>query len=199
MNRFVFTIIAILLSVVVGILLVHPKYQTFEEKRAEIELKEKELENIEERFGEVEEALSKLENYQEELAKIDTALPDDPSIPTLLAFLKKTVEVNTLSLKNLSTNFVSSFDKEESISVNENVSAEGEESFMEGEEASSEKTIQEIEISITVFGSYELFKAFLTDLEESARLIEVKDISFSYSAGAEGGYSFGLKLKTHSY
>ena len=70
---------------------------------------------------------------------------------------------------------------------------------MEGEEASSEKTIQEIEISITVFGSYELFKAFLTDLEESARLIEVKDISFSYSVGAEGGYSFGLKLKTHSY
>ncbi len=206
MNRFVFTIIAILLSVVVGVLLVHPKYQTFEEKKAEIESREKELENIEERFGEVEEALSKLENYQEELAKIDTALPDDPSIPTLLAFLKKTVEVRTLSLSDLSTNFISSFDKEESTFIGENVSATQEESsmgeegsFMGEEEVSSGKTIQEIEINITVFGSYELFKAFLTDLEESARLIEVKDISFSYSAGVEGGYSFGLRLKTHSY
>ncbi len=204
MNRFIFIIITILLSVVVGILLVYPKYQAFEEKKAEIELKEKELKNIEERFAEVNDALEKLEKYQEELAKIDTALPDDPSVPTLLAFIKKTVGKNTLSLSGLSTNFVSSFDREETMSVMTNAE-EGEFSMGEGESSmgeektSSGKTIQEIEISLTVAGSYELFKAFLTDLEESARLIEVKNISFSYSAGGEGGYSFALNLKTHSY
>ena len=199
MNRFIFTIVTILLSVVVGVLMIYPKYQILEEKKVLIENKEQELKNIEERFAEVNEALEKLENYKEELAKIDIGLPDDPSVSTLLNFIKETVAIKQLSLTSLSTNFISSYEKEDSVPIRENVNMEDGESSSAGEAALPAKTIQEIEVSLTVAGPYELFKSLLIELEESARLIEVESISFSYAGSAEGIYSFSLSLKTHSY
>ena len=214
MNRFIFTIIAILLSAVVGFVLAYPKYQIFEQKKAEVESKETELQNIEEHFSQVNATVEQLKDYEEELVKINTALPAEASIPTLLDFLKATVKSRGLLLQNLSTYFVTSFKKDDNsfneenidMGVEEELYMEEEESLMgteesstQGEESSAEETIKEIEINLTVFGSYELFKALLADLEESARLIEIRDISFSYSAIDRNGYLFNLNLKTHSY
>ena len=214
MNRFIFTIIAILLSAVVGFVLAYPKYQIFEQKKAEVESKETELQNIEEHFSQVNATVEQLKDYEEELVKINTALPAEASIPTLLDFLKATVKSRGLLLQNLSTDFVTSFKKDDNsfneenidMGVEEELYMEEEESLMgteesstQGEESSAEETIKEIEINLTVFGSYELFKALLADLEESARLIEIRDISFSYSAIDKNGYLFNLNLKTHSY
>ncbi|MCK5044732.1 type 4a pilus biogenesis protein PilO [Candidatus Parcubacteria bacterium] len=214
MNRFIFTIIAILLSAVVGFVLAYPKYQIFEQKKAEVESKETELQNIEEHFSQVNATVEQLKDYEEELVKINTALPAEASIPTLLDFLKATVKSRGLLLQNLSTDFVTSFKKDDNsfneenidMGVEEELYMEEEESLMgteesstQGEESSAEETIKEIEINLTVFGSYELFKALLADLEESARLIEIRDISFSYSAIDRNGYLFNLNLKTHSY
>lgn len=204
MNRFIFIVITLIFSSVVSIVLAYPKYQEFQAEKAELGLKEKELQNMEEHFSRVNTVFETLKKYKEELTKVDSGLPNTPSVPTLLDFVQKTVETKNLQMKNLSTSFITS------LKMNEDDNAVGsspEENIMGGGQLPAESgdsvmagKIKDIDVDLTVFGSYEVFKSLLVDLEESARLIEIKDVSFSSSLEeGRNGYSFNIQLKASSY
>ena len=67
-----------------------------------------------------------------------------------------------------------------------------------------DSSLKEINLSFIVTGLYPDFKNFLSTIERSSKLIEVKDVSFSSPKNPETEeesrlFSFELKLKVHSY
>ena len=94
--------VCFLLVLILGIGLLLPKYQdlkgiqrTIEEKKAEIQYKEK-------YFAEIGEIKTELEKYETELSKIDSALPQSPSLPSLFNFLQEASSQSGLVLKGIS-------------------------------------------------------------------------------------------------
>lgn len=155
-----------------------PKFQDLSLIQTEVKEKKLEIQSQEEYFSSLSSTLEELKKYEVELAKVSSALPSDSplSISNLSDFLQKTSSQNGLILRKIST--VSS--------PNEKVSTK-------------EKTgLKENYISLTLEGSYPSFKNFLSVLEQSARLIEVENISF---LSPEKGdiFSFDLRIKVYSY
>ena len=62
-----------------------------------------------------------------------------------------------------------------------------------------EEAIKEINMSLSLSGTYSAFKDFLRALEGSSRMIEVENISFSASEKISEPISFSVRIKTHSY
>ena len=156
---------------VLGVLVIWPKYQDFVDFGGKVEAKKSELQYNEEYFQELEEIKEKLEEKKEEVAKIDSALPDKMSLPPVFDFVQEISSESGLIFKSLSP-FVVSYSEE----------------FPE---------IQKIRFTIVLSGTYSSFKSFLAALEKSARMIEVENISFS-SEGEEP-LIFSLRLKVYSY
>jgi len=172
MSRLILIVIAILLIALTlgGYFLWWPKYQELKVERAKLEVKETEIEKKEEYLSSLEKTVEKLAGYTEELAKIDAALPKEASLPTLFNFFMKTTAENGLILKDINATIPST----------------------KGER------IQEIPISISVFGSYSAVKNFLSVIYKNARLFEVNSIGFSFPSEKEL-FTFSLSLKTHFY
>ena len=168
------TIISITLPIIllVGFFFTWPQYQNVRNLGLEVQAKQNELQNKEEYFSKIKETSDELKNYEAEVSKIDSALPSDPFLPSLFNFLDKTANQNGLILKQLG-----------SFSV---------------VDSKAKPDIKEINIGITVSGSYPAFKNFLSALEKTARLVEVDDIIFSYPSAKETP-SFDLVIKAHSY
>lgn len=171
-NPLIVIIICFLFSLIFGVVLLLPKFQysgvilkSLKNKEAEIQYKEK-------YFSEINQISTELEKYQTELSKIDSALPFDPSLPSLLDFLQKASSQSGLVLKGISPIIT----------------------------APSEvfTNLKETKFSIVVAGSYSSFKEFLLVLEKSARLIEVEDISFSFPEQKES-FDFNLRIKVYNY
>lgn len=57
----------------------------------------------------------------------------------------------------------------------------------------------EIRVTCQMAGNYPAFKNFLVALENSARMIEVEEISFKSPEKAGESFSFSVQIKTHSY
>ncbi len=57
------------------------------------------------------------------------------------------------------------------------------------------KTFQSIGITFTVSGSYDNFRSFLRDLEQSIRLADARKVSFS--ARPDGSYDFSVTIDTY--
>ena len=170
----IITAACIFLILILGVGLVFPKNKELTILKASIENKQKMLQQEKEYFLGISQAKVELENYSEVLSKIDSALPDNPSMPSLLNFLQKASSQSGLVLKSISPFTISS--SKESTSVN----------------------IKQVQISLTVVGSYSSFKNFISILEKSARLIEIENVSFTSSK--EGDlFNFNLRVKTHSY
>jgi Tfp pilus assembly protein PilO len=173
MNRLILTIVcfAVALSLGFGVLL--PKYQRFELSQTGIEKKDIELQYKEEKISQLRTISGELKENQESLSKILTALPTTPSVPSLFNFLQRTSSETGLVLESIDLSGIVPL-----------------------EESSELKAIQ---IKLQVVGSYSAFKDFLSALENSARIFEVKSISFS--APREGGksFSFSLSIIAHSY
>jgi len=167
--------IAILLIsiLIIGAFLVFPKYQDLRSLRLEIGRRNTELQSKEKHILNLQEVSRELEKYQLEISKVDSALPSNPSLPSLFNFLQKESSKNGLILED-----IGSF----SITIPED-----------------NPEIKEISLNFGVSGSYSAFKSFLSALEKSSRLIEIENISFSASEEKESLPSFDLKIKVYSY
>lgn len=174
MKNFPFFIINFLLSFSLFFLVIFPKAQTFFDWNNEILEKDSELRYQEENFQELREISEKLKTYENSLSKIDSALPRAASVPLFLDFIQKASAQSGLSLKTISPSLNASAEKEGGGGV-----------------------IKEMRVNLTVSGSYSDFMGFLSFLENSARLIEVENISFASSE--KSPLSFNLTIKTHSY
>lgn len=166
------TATSFLVVILLAVLVLWPKFQELEIVRGNIEEKKAELQAKEEYVLRLDELKVKLKEHQEEISKINTALPVNPSLPSLFNYLQKTSSESGLILMDISPSAIS---------------------------PSKDLTgFREAVFSIKVSGSYSSLKNFLSALEKSARLIEVENLSLSLGGGGESP-AFNLRLKTFSY
>jgi len=161
-----------ILSLVLGIVLLWPRYQNLKELQESVSQKETEIQQQEQYFSNLSQIEEKIRKYDKELAKINSALPEDPSLPSLFNFLQKASSQSGLILKGISPFEISLLE--------------------------SSPNLKEIQFSFQVSGPYSSFKDFLSTLENSARLIEVENISFSSPKEGEL-FNFNLRVKVYSY
>jgi len=146
---------AILLISIIGAVafLLLPKNQEFKVLQEKLKAKKDELQYKEQYLLSLKEASEELEKYKDELAKVDSAIPSNPSLPVLFAFIQKATQYNGLVPKNLGSFLVNIIP--------------------------ASPTIKETHLDFEVSGNYASIKDFLHALEKSARLIEVESISLS--------------------
>ncbi len=165
-------IISFLFALVLGAVILWPRFQDLKTLNKEIDGLKTELESKKDYFSNLGEIKTRFKEYELELSKIDSALPDDPSLASLFNFLQKACSQSGLVLKNISP-FTSS-------------------------PVAEYPQLQETQATLQVTGAYAAFKNFLSVLEKSARLIETENIYFS-SPETGGIFNFNLKLKVTSY
>jgi len=161
------------LVLILGLILVWPKYQNLRLLQSNIEIKEAELENKTDYFTQIEEMSERLEEYEENLSKISSALPQNPALSSLFNFCQLTTAQTGLLLEEISLTGVT-----DSMEI--------------------EKT-KEIRAILQISGAYSAFKNFLTALERSSRIIEIEDITFKIPKDLADSFSFVVQIKTYSY
>lgn len=187
MPKILISIILFGLSIFLGVIFLWPQYQELHNLQLKIQNIDLDIRYEEEYYEELSFISKQIDDYQKEISNIDSALPFNPSKPSLLRFLQKITSENGLILTNVG-----------SFSV---------------KPLSVEANTKEIQTSLGLVGSYPAFKNFLAVLEKSARLIEIDNISFSTSRflpvpGVPGEaeseipsdiFSFQLNIRTNSY
>ncbi len=143
-----YSIFFLIFSVLLFFLLISPKQVSLSTLNSELLQKKQEFESSDRSFQEILKTSERLKNYQEEISKVDSALPEDPSIPSLFNFIQKSSSQSGLLLENIG-----------SISVKE------------------EGKLKKWTTNIKLKGDYSSFKNFVSILEKSARLIKVEKIS----------------------
>ena len=185
MSRPILTFIFFFIALGLGFGLVLPKYQSLKVIREEIKNRSIELQNKTEYFEQVKTISRQLEEFREELSKISSALPSDPSLPSLFDFLQKTASQTGLVLEEISLG---------GIKTRETGKETGEVELKDALAGT-----KEIYLDLKLAGTYPSFKDFLSAIEGSARIIQVQQISLSSPTKPEAAPSFELKIKTQSY
>lgn len=171
MSRLLIIFFSLLITLTLVFLLILPISKEIKSFQFEIEQKKAEIQYQEEKISHLNNLLEKLNQYQPELQKINLALPADPSLPSLFNFIQKKALENGLILEDISA-----------FSINP-----------------LKERIKQINFQLKFTGFYPGFKNFLSDLEKSARITEIEELSFSVPIKKEDPTSYQLKIKTYSY
>lgn len=166
--------IGLVVSIIVGVVLLWPKYQEFSDLRTQLVQKKTQLENQNKYIQQLEAMEEKLKEKQELADKVNSALPIGPDIPSLLEFLQKASTETGVSLESADWQELSSPQTEQ-------------------------ERIKEYSLTLNLSGSYFAFKNFLFALERSARIIEVLQTNFSISGEPNEPISFQIIMKVRSY
>jgi Tfp pilus assembly protein PilO len=145
-----YSLFFILISALLFFLFIIPKQSSISALDLELSQKRKELESVQIYFQEILNTFEKLKSYQDQLSKIDSALPQDPSIPSIFDFFQKSSAQAGIFFENV-----------------------GPISYKE------EGKLKKWTTTLKLKGDYFSFKNFLSNLEKSARLIKVDKISLS--------------------
>jgi Tfp pilus assembly protein PilO len=159
-----YSIFFLLISALLFFLFISPKNTSLSILNSELSQKRQEFETSDKYFQEVLKTSEKLRNYQEEISKIDSALPEDPSIPSLFNFLQSSSSQSGLLLENIG-----------SISVKE------------------EGKLKKWTTNLRLKGDYSSLKNFISTVERSARLIRIEKISLS-SEGETPSYNLTISF-----
>lgn len=158
-----------------GLVLAWPQYQKLQALNLDIKNKQADLQSQETYFTQVKEISAQLQEYPDALAKIASALPKDSSLAALVNFLQANAAQTGLILKKI-------------VLGGATLPSE------------SQRLLIETRLIIQLSGSYESFKDFLGLVENSARLIEVENLSVEIpSKESKESPTFTLDLKTTSY
>ena len=170
MNRTIAIIVLILMATVVVIFGVWPRYQGYAEDRSAAETLEQELFSREAYFTNLSEMNEQFGQYEGEIAKILAAIPEDPMLPALYQFMQQ--------LSASSGLVMGSVDVTPGTASGDNIEA------------------KPIEISLSLAGSYEAFKAFLANIETFPRILEIRSVNF---AAAEIGTDFAFNVRLQAF
>ena len=174
MNKLIIIAGCLVLTLILGLTLVWPKYQSFQTLQVNIEEKNIELQSKEEYFSQIAEVSLQLEQYESELAKIASALPLETSLSSLFNFLQSTAAQTGLVLEEITLSAITSPQKEK---VN----------------------LKEIHVNLSMVGAYSALKDFLLTIEASSRIIEVESISFESPEDPTESFTFRVEIKTYFY
>lgn len=141
------------------IFLLIPKKEQINQLKSELKQKEFLLSTHQKYAQNLKEILERKKIYEEKIKIVEDTLPDYPSLPQFLEFLQ--VKSGETGL------FFDSIEKIQEIKRKDIQELEGE----------KEQTLGQFELKLNFSGSYPSFKNFLSYLENSVRLPNIKNIS----------------------
>ena len=163
--------IAICLFIVLLLIffLVMPEYNTFKDLRFELGKKRAEYNAEYEYFSAIANIYNEIRGRKESLEKIDDALPGGSNFGNLVYYFQNQASADGLIIKSLSL----------SKSSSPNTSKSSPSSGSDSDKAYQQQiNMSDIAFSLNLMGSYSALENFMVSLEKSARLFEIKTISF---------------------
>lgn len=176
MNKTLIIVFCLFLSAVLGVFVVLPKYRLLQSEKAEAVVEGQSLANTESYYQNLNSINNQLQQYSDQLSKIDMALPQGNSIPQTFYFFQNEVSESGMVLKNLGQ--------------------------ISNAPSASHPGLQKYSMTLSVSGPYSVFKSFLQNLEQSARMVQVQEISFSSPSStqnASGSLEADLSVAFYSY
>jgi len=174
-------IIIFLISILMIVFLVLPKYQEFKEARQAVFQKQMELRGQKQYQQELQSLSEELKKYSAEMEKIKQAV-DPVSLLSFLNYLQKVTSESGLILKSYSYSLAPSPTTEEEVLPT----------------AEEKKEIKKTSFDLALTGSLDSFLTLLSVFERSLKLIEIEKISFSASEKGEIT-DFNLGIKVYIY
>lgn len=167
-------IISFFIVIAFSLMFLYPALQDMVEAREDVITKQQVLIEREAHFLRLKKYKQKIEVYQRQLDKIDSAIPKDAQLAlfSLLSFLEETGKKTGMKLVEIKA--IRIFPLED------------------------KPEIRKTELSFRVQGSYINFINFLTKIESSVRIIQVKNISF-FSPEEGDLFAFDLGISAYSY
>ena len=188
-NRPVAATILLIITALLVFLFAWPEYK--HANSLDIALKEKQATYNSQAiyFGNITKVLADIERRKDILEKVESALPNEFTLAPIIYFFQKKGSETGLDVR--------------SIVFSRSISS------VSGVRATTaivkEKEVKDIILTLDVLGNYQGLKNFLSSIEKSARIFEVKKISFVSSnpssavQGQAKTYNFKLEITTHSY
>ncbi len=168
------TIFLFLTLVLVTVFATFPLFGDFVRERERLKAKEKELQMEKDRVDAFRFAREDLQNHPLEVSFINNALPEEHEIPSFLHHVSQMSIRHGLLFRDFG-NF----------------------SISDSEEFAG---LEEIEMDLYFFGSYEDFKSFIFALENSGRIAEIQEIYIPLEEDYQGRYfNFEMNVKIYSY
>ncbi len=169
----IITIICLFGSIALMFFGIWPEYSELREHMELADVKEQDLENFREYHQTIEAMMTNLEtDYADELQKMKDGVPDDHYVPSFFAELRRTSYRTGLRIES-----IGDFTETEFTELPE---------------------VEAIEISFSAEGAYPNFKNFISELENSARIISVQNVSMD-NAGEGQPLNYSITLLTYSY
>ena len=182
-NPMLQAILIIIVVVLFGWFIVIPKNAQVSQKSQQLEVLETQAQNLEADLETVNRLVAQLESSDSEVKLVDEALPLT-NRPTRIALLLEEyarssgMQVAQINIENVDANIASG---------NKEVLAKPYE---------SNRSLITTNVTVSVGGSIDQFKNFLTLLETSGRILDVESFTVNSS---EGDVRYNLKLLTYAY
>lgn len=173
------TAIVLFLSLVAIFYLVMPKYNAYQDIMKKIGIEEAKFNGQDAYYSAINKNYNQLMQYKDNLSKIDEALPSKSAFSLLMNLLYKKSADSGIVIQSIS-------------GTNTQAAGPG-------------KSVKEIDLSLSLSGSYPAFKNFLYSLEKSARIIDNQDFNFSVAQPSsqnpnpQSVYPIKLDIKVHSH
>ncbi|MDD3399744.1 MAG: type 4a pilus biogenesis protein PilO [Candidatus Pacebacteria bacterium] len=184
MSKIYLAIAFIAAALLIGGVLLWPKYQSLNILNEGIKVKELELQSKTDYFDHIRGVSEQLEEYQDPLSKINSALPNDALLPSTFNFLQNAASQAGLILEEVAVGSVGVFGQTQASPTKP---AEGQ--------------IKTVSLNLSLVGSYVSLKSFVSEIENSARIIEIRKIAFSSPEEdeEEDAFTFSVDVVTHNY
>lgn len=163
-------------SVVLMVFFAWPEYTELREAMKIAEVRETDLENFRNYHQTIEAMMGELEtDYRQDVQKMQDGIPDDHYIPSLFAELRR-------------------------ISYRTGVRIDGFGEFSEVQFLELPE-INGVEVSFNAEGAYPNFKNFISELESSARIINITNLRIERTRGqdVDQTLNYSVRLLTYSY
>lgn len=173
MMRSPFVVIGLfLVTALLVLFLVWPSYQELTVIQEQTAFRTRELETQESYFDSLRSLEARLEPYATQLSAIESALPNDPSLPSLYDLLGDTAASSGLVMREITSSITPP--------------SEG-----------SGSRVSTTNVFLVLRGPYEGFKRFLLAVQQSWRIIGIQTISVS--SQQQGALQFEVRLSAFSY
>lgn len=170
-KRLYVSVIIIILVLVAAPFFLLPKYERLEEAKEKIETKKKQAEKERDYSETLKSAYYKIFEYKDELRKVDSAIPEnDLLIPEFYNFLEEKSLYSGIIMDDISVDRTSEVDA----------------------------GLQKTNFTISFYSTYPTLKRFLSDLHNSARLIEIESVLINFLE-EESSLRVTLNLGIYSY
>ena len=163
-------------SILIFVFITLPIFGEFLKEKRILDDKKDDFLKQEQYFAKLKNVDSSLAARSSELEMIDLAISDDSIVPSLVYYLERSSENNGLFFGNVKS-----------------VSKKDSDKFSD---------LKELELSFFVSGSYPNFKNFIKTLEESIKIIEIRNLSVSLDLKNEEqkeSLLYNVTIKTYFY